>query len=260
MQEHLLSPYQSIQCTPQAEYGLDKQVFKNWDPYVNRPMTLYEAIATSCDTYFYDVGYRFYTGGRDSVGPAAGLGARVRLRRPGGARHRRRGRRARADAGLAQAHVHERLGSRVEPGRLHPARDRAEGRHRDASADGALLRDDRQRRQARHAVPRVRGRDARLERAEPGRAAPVRTRPAARRGSRPGGAAGRARGPLLGHALARRHVLRGLRRLPDLDRGQDRHRREGRAAARATRPITSRTRPGGAGTGRTTTRASSSAP
>ena len=78
MQEHLLSPYQSIQCTPQAEYGLDKQVFKNWDPYVNRPMTLYEALATSCDTYFYDVGYRFYTGGRERLGSPAGLGARVR--------------------------------------------------------------------------------------------------------------------------------------------------------------------------------------
>jgi penicillin-binding protein 2 len=65
MQEHLLSPYESIQCTPTAEYGLDKQVFRNWDPYVNRPMTLPEAIATSCDTYFYDVGYRFYTGGSD---------------------------------------------------------------------------------------------------------------------------------------------------------------------------------------------------
>ena len=65
MQEHLLSPYASIQCTPQAEYGLDKQVFKNWDPYVNRPMTLPEALSASCDTYFYDVGYRFYTGGRD---------------------------------------------------------------------------------------------------------------------------------------------------------------------------------------------------
>jgi penicillin-binding protein 2 len=65
MQEHVLSPYESIQCTPTAEYGLDKQVFRNWDPYVNRPMTLPEAIATSCDTYFYDVGYRFYTGGSD---------------------------------------------------------------------------------------------------------------------------------------------------------------------------------------------------
>jgi penicillin-binding protein 2 len=63
MQEHLLSPYASIQCTGSATYGLDKQVFKNWDPYVNRPMTLPEALATSCDTYFYEVGNRFYQGG-----------------------------------------------------------------------------------------------------------------------------------------------------------------------------------------------------
>jgi penicillin-binding protein 2 len=63
MQEHLLSPYSSIQCTGSATYGRDKQVFKNWDPYVNRPMNLPEALATSCDTYFYNVGNRFYEGG-----------------------------------------------------------------------------------------------------------------------------------------------------------------------------------------------------
>ena len=63
MQEHILSPYSSIHCTGKAEYGLDKQVFRNWDPYVNRFMNLPEALATSCDTYFYDVGNRFYEGG-----------------------------------------------------------------------------------------------------------------------------------------------------------------------------------------------------
>jgi penicillin-binding protein 2 len=63
MQEHLLSPYSSIQCTGSAKYGRDHQVFKNWDPFVNRPMTLPEALATSCDTYFYDVGNRFYERG-----------------------------------------------------------------------------------------------------------------------------------------------------------------------------------------------------
>ncbi|MEO5634384.1 penicillin-binding protein 2 [Gaiella sp.] len=63
MQEHILSPYSSIQCTPTAEYGRDKQKFKNWDPFVNRPMNLPEALATSCDTYFYTVGNRFYEGG-----------------------------------------------------------------------------------------------------------------------------------------------------------------------------------------------------
>ena len=63
MQEHVFSAYDSIQCTPFAEYGLDKQKFVNWNPYVNRPMTLPEALAESCDTYFYEVGYDFYLRG-----------------------------------------------------------------------------------------------------------------------------------------------------------------------------------------------------
>ena len=63
MQEHLLQPYETIQCTPTARYGLDEQLFKNWDPYVNTPMTLATALAQSCDTYFYAVGNRFYEQG-----------------------------------------------------------------------------------------------------------------------------------------------------------------------------------------------------
>jgi penicillin-binding protein 2 len=66
MQEHVFSPYQSIQCTPSATYGLDKQRFRNWNPFVNRPMTLPEALAESCDTYFYEIGNRFYEGGTES--------------------------------------------------------------------------------------------------------------------------------------------------------------------------------------------------
>ena len=31
----LLSPYEYIQCTPYAEYGLDKHRFENWNPYTN---------------------------------------------------------------------------------------------------------------------------------------------------------------------------------------------------------------------------------
>ena len=63
MQEHVFSAYESIQCTPVAYYGLDRQKFINWNPYVNRPMTLPEALAESCDTYFYDIGDRFYQRG-----------------------------------------------------------------------------------------------------------------------------------------------------------------------------------------------------
>jgi penicillin-binding protein 2 len=65
MQEHVFSAYDSIQCTGSATYGLDKQVFHNWDPYVNKPMTLPEALAESCDTYFYEIGNRFYEEGTE---------------------------------------------------------------------------------------------------------------------------------------------------------------------------------------------------
>ncbi len=60
VQEGLLSPYQAIQCTPFSVFGRDKQVFNNWNPFVNEPMTLPTALAASCDTYFYEVGNRFY--------------------------------------------------------------------------------------------------------------------------------------------------------------------------------------------------------
>jgi penicillin-binding protein 2 len=59
----LLSPWEYIQCTPVAHYGLDNFEFKNWNPYTNMPMTLATALAQSCDTYFYDVGYRYYQRG-----------------------------------------------------------------------------------------------------------------------------------------------------------------------------------------------------
>jgi penicillin-binding protein 2 len=58
MQEHILSPFDSLPCVGQMT--IDKQVFKNWDPFANSSMTLPTAIAQSCDTYFYQVGKRFY--------------------------------------------------------------------------------------------------------------------------------------------------------------------------------------------------------
>ncbi len=143
MQEHLLAPYESIQCTPYAEYGRDKQRFKNWNPFTNQPMTLTAALAESCDTYFYDVGNRFYEKNRTRLQEWAerfGFGSHDR------AGYRRRGRRPGTDPGVAEEDVQGRLGSGLEPRRLDPARDRAEGRGGDAAPDGALLRDARERR------------------------------------------------------------------------------------------------------------------
>jgi penicillin-binding protein 2 len=58
MQEHILQPYEPLACT--GQYVNHGQVFKNWDPFVNTAMTLTTALAQSCDTFFYQVGYRFY--------------------------------------------------------------------------------------------------------------------------------------------------------------------------------------------------------
>jgi penicillin-binding protein 2 len=58
LQEHILSPSEQLQCT--GSLIIDGHTFNNWDPNANQPMTLPTAIAQSCDTYFYQVGKRFY--------------------------------------------------------------------------------------------------------------------------------------------------------------------------------------------------------
>jgi penicillin-binding protein 2 len=63
MQEHVLSPYESILCSPDFLAGDIKgkqQLFRNWTPYINQYIELPAALAMSCDTYFYRVGMRFY--------------------------------------------------------------------------------------------------------------------------------------------------------------------------------------------------------
>jgi penicillin-binding protein 2 len=62
MQSRILSPYASIPCTGTYTSPQDNshQVFHNWDPNVSAQMTLPSALAASCDTYFYELGNRFY--------------------------------------------------------------------------------------------------------------------------------------------------------------------------------------------------------
>ena len=194
-----------------------------------------QALGASCDTYFYKLGYAFYAACRPGP-PAAGVGEPIRVRREN--RHRRRARTvgSAADARVAEGHLHEEdrpglLGNRpaLEAGRLDPARDRPEGHARHAAADDALLRDDRQRRQPRHAAHRRRDRGAR----QPATCAPASTpdrhsavfQDSTRAGRGPGGLY-RGDPRLLWDGDV------GIRQLPGLDRRQDRDGREGRAAAR----------------------------
>ena len=111
----LLSPYEYLQCTPSATYGLDEQKFKNWNPYTNMPMTLATALSQSCDTYFYDVGNRYFERGErerpywtkmQAWAKKFGFGQAVR------ARYRRRGDRPPAHAGVAEGRRHGPHGTR----------------------------------------------------------------------------------------------------------------------------------------------------
>ena len=66
LEERLVSPTEPLPCTG-VYHVYDKQnkvipggTFKNWDPFVNQQMTLATALEYSCDSYFYELGYRFY--------------------------------------------------------------------------------------------------------------------------------------------------------------------------------------------------------
>jgi penicillin-binding protein 2 len=88
MQEHLISPYDTLQCTGSYEVTVNGRpvppVFKNWDPNVNQPMTLTEALEASCDTYFYQLGYDFYKLPPDRGHPLQAWAARFGIGRPTG--------------------------------------------------------------------------------------------------------------------------------------------------------------------------------
>jgi penicillin-binding protein 2 len=58
MQEHILKPYSPLLCSPSFEFY--KQQFNNWTPYISQWMDLPQALAVSCDTYFYQLGAAFY--------------------------------------------------------------------------------------------------------------------------------------------------------------------------------------------------------
>jgi penicillin-binding protein 2 len=63
LQEHLVTPYTALPCTGSytvAGVTGEGQTFRNWDPFVNTPMEMQEAMAASCDTYFYRLGEDFY--------------------------------------------------------------------------------------------------------------------------------------------------------------------------------------------------------
>jgi penicillin-binding protein 2 len=78
----LLTPYEQLLCSPQiTDHG---QVFKNWTNLIDQSMSLETALAESCDTYFYQVGQRFYSLPADRGHPLQAWANRFGLGEPTG--------------------------------------------------------------------------------------------------------------------------------------------------------------------------------
>ena len=255
MQEHLVSPYAYLPCTGTYHSPNDKanQVFHNWDPNVNQQMDMPTALAYSCDTYFYQLGDMFFSP-KDRGQPLQkwarmfGFGTLDRRRRRAG------GAGPRADDRLAHALLQDGDRQALEAGQLDPARDRPGRPARDAAADGALLRADRERRQARDAAPADGRREPeRHPRAGAGAPGAARASTSTRRRSRSSG-----RGCVEGTHLPFGTSYPVFGKFPVSIAGKTGHGGEGRLASPAT--SASRTSRGGAATARRTTRSSSSAP
>jgi len=82
IEERLVSPYDTLDCT--GRITIAKQLFKNWDPYIAAPLTMPVALARSCDTYFYQLGYRFWKLPPDRKQPLQDWARRFGFGRPTG--------------------------------------------------------------------------------------------------------------------------------------------------------------------------------
>jgi penicillin-binding protein 2 len=82
LQEGLVSLGDALPCTP--TYERFQQVFHNWDPYVSTLMSLPTALAASCDTFFYELGYRFYKLPPERGSPLQEWAGRLGFGRPTG--------------------------------------------------------------------------------------------------------------------------------------------------------------------------------
>jgi penicillin-binding protein 2 len=88
LQEHLITPYESLPCTGTYsvpnQFGGKPQIFKNWDPSIDQPMTLPVALGYSCDTYFYRVGDQFFNLASDRGHPLQAWASRLGFGGPTG--------------------------------------------------------------------------------------------------------------------------------------------------------------------------------
>ena len=232
MQEHLLTPFTPLHCTPSyTDVRPDVPQLDAGHRSVDGPAHGARRVVRHV---LLPARRRLLPAAAEPRPPVAGVGEPVRARRDDRRRHRRRDRRADPDAGVAVQAVRRPAvqGLRrpdLEAGLLDPARDRPGRRARDAAPDDAVLRADRERREARDAAPRRGRRAERQRRPAAARAPPLRCAAAAageRRSDRAAVRAARSRG---GDARVDRHLVGRVRELQGRHRRQDGLGREVRA-------------------------------
>ena len=234
---------------------VDGQTFTNWDPYANEPMTLTTALAASCDTYFYQW---LCASTSARTRPLQKWARTMGFGRPTGSTSAPR------TTGLMPTPAWRRHYFKTEIDKIWTSGDSVQlgigqgdvlvtplqmTRFYALLANGGKLVEP-------HLVKSVE--EPRTPGQPPVVLRPYSPKPAKDVGLEPEQHPRRAGRPLRRDARELRDVGRDLRRVPDPDRRQDRDGREVRAPARTTRAC--RTRPGGAATGPTTSRRSSSAP
>jgi penicillin-binding protein 2 len=88
LETHTISSSTPLECTGSFTVyrpdGTVAQVFHNVDPYVNESMTLPTAIAVSCDTFFYRIGYDFYNAPPSAGHPLQAWAAKLGIGRKTG--------------------------------------------------------------------------------------------------------------------------------------------------------------------------------
>jgi penicillin-binding protein 2 len=82
MQEGLVHPFDQLHCSP--DFIAYKQKFNNWTNLIDQWIDLPTALAMSCDTYFYELGRRFYVLKADRGHPLQGWANRFGLGEPSG--------------------------------------------------------------------------------------------------------------------------------------------------------------------------------
>ena len=169
LEEHLVSPYEALPCTPLYTYVGENGVpypFENWNPYVNTAITMPIALAWSCDTYFYELGVQFY---RLPTSPLQQWSRTFGFGRPTGLEVGPESAGLIPTPALAPPLLQGRGREALEARGLDRADDRPGRDDGHAAPARALLRDDRERRTARHTA-RLQGRpkpERRLDRPAP---------------------------------------------------------------------------------------------